>query len=115
MKSCGTPFSQRPPLQTRLSNPNSTVCPSIPLKSPSQPKPSYICDPTVSLSRKVLEQRKKADEEEELWKEKQKQRDKKLQRVVLKRAEANDPHLALSQTHLTKLREFRYQRGDRVS
>ncbi|XP_031732492.1 protein FAM161A [Anarrhichthys ocellatus] len=59
--------------------------------------------------RKVLEQRKKADEEEELWKERQKQREKKLQRVVLKRAEANDPHLALSQTHPTKLREFRKQ------
>ncbi|XP_068583345.1 protein FAM161A [Cebidichthys violaceus] len=59
--------------------------------------------------RKVLEQRKKADEEEELWKERQKRREKKLQRVVLKRAEANDPHLALSQTHPTKLKEFRKQ------
>uniref|UniRef100_A0A7N9ATB8 Protein FAM161A n=1 Tax=Mastacembelus armatus TaxID=205130 RepID=A0A7N9ATB8_9TELE len=35
-------------------------------------------------------------------------REKKLQRVVLKRAQANDPHLALSQTHQTKLKEFRY-------
>ncbi|KAK9540812.1 hypothetical protein VZT92_003238 [Zoarces viviparus] len=59
--------------------------------------------------RKVLEQRKKADEEEELRKERQKQREKELQRVVFKRAEANDPHLALSQTHPTKLREFRKQ------
>ncbi|XP_077935859.1 protein FAM161B isoform X2 [Gasterosteus aculeatus] len=59
--------------------------------------------------RKLLEQRKQADEEEERWRERQKQRAKKLQRVVLKRAQANDPHLALSQTQPTKLREFRKQ------
>lgn len=55
----------------------------------------------------MLEQRKKAEEEEERWREKQRQREKKLQRVVSKRAQANDPHLALSQTHQSKLREFR--------
>lgn len=55
----------------------------------------------------MLEQRKKAEEEEERWREKQKQREKKLQGVVLKRAQANDPHLALSETHPTKLKEFR--------
>lgn len=55
----------------------------------------------------MLEQRKRAEEEEERWREQQKQREKKLQRVVSKRAQANDPHLALSQTHQSKLREFR--------
>lgn len=59
------------------------------------------------MSRKVLEQRKKAEEEEECWKEKQRQREKKLQKVVSKRAQANDPHVALSQTCQSKLREFR--------
>lgn len=59
----------------------------------------------------MLEQRKKAEEEEERWREQQKQREKKLQRVVSKRAQANDPHLALSQTHQSKLREFRYRGG----
>ncbi|CAB1413590.1 unnamed protein product [Pleuronectes platessa] len=79
-------------------------CPCCP-EAPSQP--SSLCDQSVSLSRKVLEQRRKAGEEEEQWKEKQKQRERKLQRVVLKRAQANDPHTALSQTHQTKLKEFR--------
>lgn len=55
----------------------------------------------------MLEQRKKAEEEEERWREKQRQREKKLQRVVSKRAQANDPHLALSQTQQSKLGEFR--------
>lgn len=59
------------------------------------------------MSRKVLEQRKKAEEEEERWKDRQKQREKKLQKMVAKRAQANDPHLALSQTSQTKLKEFR--------
>uniref|UniRef100_G3Q860 Protein FAM161A n=1 Tax=Gasterosteus aculeatus TaxID=69293 RepID=G3Q860_GASAC len=76
--------------------------------SPS-PHPNQSPPTPVSLSRKLLEQRKQADEEEERWRERQKQRAKKLQRVVLKRAQANDPHLALSQTQPTKLREFRKQ------
>uniref|UniRef100_A0A3P8X3P0 Protein FAM161A n=1 Tax=Cynoglossus semilaevis TaxID=244447 RepID=A0A3P8X3P0_CYNSE len=74
------------------------LIPSITLK-PCDSKNALICDQIVSLSRKVLEQRKKAEEEEERWREKQKQREKKLKRVVLKKAQANDPHQALSQTH----------------
>lgn len=88
-----------------------TICPRPP-EVPIPSKPSCICDQIVSLSRKVLEQRKKAEDEEEQWKERQKQREKKLQRVVLKRAQANDPHLALSQTHKTKLKEFRYPKNN---
>lgn len=55
-----------------------------------------------------MEQRKKAEEEEERWREKQKQREKKLKRVVLKKAQANDPHQALSQTQQAKLTDFRF-------
>lgn len=62
---------------------------------------------TVFLSRKVLEERRKAEEEEERWREEQRQREKRLQRVVSQRAQANDPHLALSQSHQSKLKEFR--------
>uniref|UniRef100_A0A1A8FEH7 Protein FAM161A n=2 Tax=Nothobranchius korthausae TaxID=1143690 RepID=A0A1A8FEH7_9TELE len=58
---------------------------------------------------KVLEQRKKAEEEEQRWRDEQKQREKKLQRLVLKRAQANDTHQALSQTYQGKLNEFRKQ------
>lgn len=82
-----------------------------PTKVPIPSKPCSICDQIVSLSRKALEQRKKAEVEEERWRERQKQREKKLQRVVLKRAQANDPHLALTQTHQTKLKEFRCPRN----
>lgn len=57
----------------------------------------------------MLQQRKKAEEEEERWRERQRQREKRLQGLVLKRAQANDPHLALSQTHPNKLKEFRRQ------
>lgn len=56
----------------------------------------------------MLEQRKKAEEEEERWKEQQRQREKKLQTLVVKRAQANDPHLALCHTQDSKLKDFRY-------
>ncbi|KAK5865441.1 hypothetical protein PBY51_019709 [Eleginops maclovinus] len=78
------------------------------LPPPSLSKPSASVT-RLSLSRKVLEERRKAEEEEERWKESQRQREKKLQRVVLKRAQANDPHRALSQTNQGKLKEFRKQ------
>uniref|UniRef100_A0A8C8EPJ5 Protein FAM161A n=1 Tax=Oncorhynchus tshawytscha TaxID=74940 RepID=A0A8C8EPJ5_ONCTS len=58
--------------------------------------------------RKVLEQRKKAEEEEERWSERQKQREKKLAKVVSKCAQANDAHVPLSQTNQFKLKQFRY-------
>jgi hypothetical protein len=60
------------------------------------------------LSRKVLEQRKKAEEEEARWSERQKQREKKLAKVVSRRAQANDTHVPLSQTNQSKLKQFRY-------
>lgn len=56
----------------------------------------------------MLEQRKKAEEEEESWSERQKQREKKLAKVVSKRAQANDTHVPLSQTNQSKLKQFRY-------
>ncbi|GLD68171.1 protein FAM161A [Lates japonicus] len=90
--------------------PNSSLCSS--LSGSLELLPAKGTDATTKRHeavRKVLEQRKKAEEEEERWKERQKLREKKLQRVVLKRAQANDPHLALSQTNQTKLREFRKQ------
>ncbi|XP_071385991.1 protein FAM161A [Centroberyx affinis] len=90
--------------------PNSSLCSS--LSGSLELLPAKVTDATKMRQeavRKVLEQRKKAEEEEERWRERQKRREKKLQKVVLKRAQANDPHLALSQTHQTKLKEFRKQ------
>lgn len=78
-----------------------------PASYPALSSTPRLCDQTVFLSRKVLEQRRKVEEEEERWREKQRQRERKLQRVVSQRAQANDTHLALSQTHQSKLKEFR--------
>ncbi|KAM3623179.1 uncharacterized protein V6R79_008018 [Siganus canaliculatus] len=89
---------------------NSSLCSS--LSGSLELLPAKATDATKKRHeavRKVLDQRKKAEEEEERWRESQKQREKKLQRVVLKRAQANDPHTALSETHQAKLREFRKQ------
>ncbi|KAF7645992.1 hypothetical protein LDENG_00195320, partial [Lucifuga dentata] len=89
---------------------NSSLC-----SSPSgslELLPARVTDTTKKRHeavRKVLEQRKKAEDEEERWKERQRQRERKLRRVVLKRAQANDPHTALSQTQQAKLKEFRKQ------
>ncbi|KAI5625916.1 protein FAM161A isoform X1 [Silurus asotus] len=59
--------------------------------------------------RKVLEQRKKAEQDEEKWKERQRQKEKKLQKLIAKRAQAYDPHVALAQICESKLKEFRKQ------
>lgn len=90
--------------------PNSSLCSS--LSGSLEVLPAKVTDATKKRHeavRKVLEQRKKAEEEEEQWRERQKKREKRLQGMVLKRAEANDPHQALSQTHPSRLKEFRKQ------
>ncbi|XP_029998699.1 protein FAM161B isoform X2 [Sphaeramia orbicularis] len=90
--------------------PNSSLCSS--LSGSLELLPAKTTDATKKRHeavRKVLEQRRKTEEEEEQWKERQKHREKKLQGVVLKRAQANDPHLALAETNHTKLKEFRKQ------
>ncbi|XP_054636191.1 protein FAM161A isoform X2 [Dunckerocampus dactyliophorus] len=90
--------------------PNSSLCSS--LSGSMELLPAKITDATKKRHeavRQVLEQRRRAEQEEEHWKERQKEREKKLQKLVQKRAHANDPHLALSQTHNSKLKEFRKQ------
>ncbi|KAM9769168.1 protein FAM161A [Menidia menidia] len=92
------------------STPNSSLCSS--LSGSLEVLPAKVTDATKKRHdavRKVLEQRKKAEEEEQQRREKQRQKEKKLKRVVLKRAQANDPHVALSQTNVNKLKEFRKQ------
>ncbi|XP_033944612.1 protein FAM161A [Pseudochaenichthys georgianus] len=89
---------------------NSSLCSS--LSGSLEILPGKVTDATKKRHdavRKVLEERRKAEEEEERWRESQRQRERKLQRVVLKRAQANDPHLALSLTNQGKLKEFRKQ------
>ncbi|XP_041959533.1 protein FAM161B isoform X1 [Alosa sapidissima] len=59
--------------------------------------------------RKVLEQKQKAEEEEKRWLERQRERERRLQKVITRRAQAIDPHQTLAQTCPSKLKEFRKQ------
>uniref|UniRef100_A0A7N6BM46 Protein FAM161A n=1 Tax=Anabas testudineus TaxID=64144 RepID=A0A7N6BM46_ANATE len=82
-----------PYISPRPRTPNSSLCSS--LSGSMEVLPAKVTDATKKRHEAV--------------RERQKQREKKLQRVVLKRAVANDPHVALSQTQQTKLKEFRKQ------
>ncbi|CAB1344849.1 unnamed protein product [Coregonus sp. 'balchen'] len=89
---------------------NSSLCSS--LSGSLEQLPAKVTDASKKRQeavRKVLEQRKKAEEEEERWSERQKQRVKKLAKVVSKCAQANDAHVPLSQTNQSKLKQFRKQ------
>lgn len=44
----------------------------------------------------------------EKWKEQKRQKERKLQKLITKRAQANDPHVALAQICESKVKEFRY-------
>ncbi|XP_066518213.1 protein FAM161A [Hoplias malabaricus] len=90
--------------------PSSSVCSS--LSGSQECLPAKITDAAKKRQeavRKVLEQRKKAEEEEERWRETQRQKEKKLQKLITKRAQANDPHVALAESCQSKLKEFRKQ------
>ncbi|KAM3842514.1 protein FAM161A [Diretmus argenteus] len=98
------------PGSVRTPNSSSSLCSS--LSGSLELLSAKVTDATKKRQeavRKVLEQRRKVEEEEERWRERQKQREKKLQKVVLKRSQANDSHLALSQTNQTRLNQFRKQ------
>lgn len=60
------------------------------------------------MFRDSTEEKRKLEEEQKRNKAKQKQRTRKLQRLITSRAEANDPHLSLSQIYKSKLKLFRY-------
>uniref|UniRef100_A0AAZ3QWG0 Protein FAM161A n=1 Tax=Oncorhynchus tshawytscha TaxID=74940 RepID=A0AAZ3QWG0_ONCTS len=69
---------------------NSSLCSS--LSGSLEQLPAKVTDASKKRQEAVLEQRKKAEEEEARWSERQKQREKKLAKVVSKRAQANDTH-----------------------
>uniref|UniRef100_A0A8C6SP96 Protein FAM161A n=1 Tax=Neogobius melanostomus TaxID=47308 RepID=A0A8C6SP96_9GOBI len=70
---------------------------------PSRTPTSSLCS-SLSGSTELLSTKSTSEEQ---WREKQRQREKRLQTVVMKRAQANDPHVSLSQTQPSKLQEFR--------
>ncbi|XP_030634797.1 protein FAM161A [Chanos chanos] len=103
------PFST-PAATSSPRTPSSSLCSS--LSGSQEYLPAKITDAARKRQeavRKVLEQRKRAEEDEERWRERQKQREQQLQRVITKRAQANDPHLPLAQTCQSKLKQFRKQ------
>ncbi|KAA0721889.1 Protein FAM161A [Triplophysa tibetana] len=106
------PFVSTPALYPMT--PSSSLCSS--LSGSQEYLPAKITDAAKKRQeavRKVIEKRKKAEDEEEKWRETQKQREKKLQKVISKRAQANDPHVALAQTCQSKLKDFRKQEMQR--
>ncbi|CAL1602452.1 unnamed protein product [Knipowitschia caucasica] len=99
------PYSPEPLRHTSTSSLCSSLSSSTEALSPG--KSTSAARKRQEAVRKALDERRKADAEEEQWREKQRQREKRLQTVVVKRAQANDPHLSLSQTQPSKLQEFR--------
>ncbi|KAG7260763.1 hypothetical protein CRUP_000202 [Coryphaenoides rupestris] len=91
--------------------PSSSLCSS--LSGSLELLPAKVTDASrkrqEAVRRKALEEKRRAEEEEEEQRERRRRRERKLQKEVLKRAQANDPHLSLSQTCPSKLREFRKQ------
>ncbi|KAM6279286.1 protein FAM161A isoform 2-T2 [Porphyrio hochstetteri] len=57
--------------------------------------------------RNSLEEKRKLEEQQKRNRTKQKQRMKKFQKIVMARAEANDPHQSLAQMSKSKLKTFR--------
>ncbi|XP_068865042.1 protein FAM161A isoform X3 [Aphelocoma coerulescens] len=57
--------------------------------------------------RNSLEEKRKLEEQQKRNRTKQKQRTRKFQRIVMARAEANDPHQSLAQTSKSRLKTFR--------
>lgn len=58
--------------------------------------------------RNSLEEKRKLEEQQKRNRTKQKQRTKKFQKIVMARAEANDPHQSLAQMSKSRLKTFRY-------
>ncbi|XP_041905173.1 protein FAM161A isoform X2 [Corvus kubaryi] len=57
--------------------------------------------------RNSLEEKRKLEEQQKRNRTKQKQRTRKFQRIVMARAEANDPHQSLAQMSKSRLKTFR--------
>ncbi|XP_061130263.1 protein FAM161B [Syngnathus typhle] len=109
-KECGGLTAPRWPRVRRSGTPDSSLCSS--LSGSVELLPAKDTDATKKRHqavRQALERRRRAEQEEARWTERQKEREKTLQKLVQKRASAIDPHLALTHTHGNKLQEFRKQ------
>uniref|UniRef100_A0AAY5F4L5 Protein FAM161A n=1 Tax=Electrophorus electricus TaxID=8005 RepID=A0AAY5F4L5_ELEEL len=89
-------------------NPRQSRWPFVTLAAPAPRTP--VCSSQDYLPAKITDSAKKRHEAVR-WREKQKKKDRRLRKVIWKRAKAYDPHTTLAQTHQHKLREFRYPRS----
>ncbi|XP_062345414.1 protein FAM161A [Cinclus cinclus] len=71
------------------------------------PKTTESTRRRLQALRNSLEEKRKLEEQQKRNRTKQKQRTKKFQKIVVARAEANDPHQSLAQMSKSRLKTFR--------
>ncbi|KAL2305689.1 hypothetical protein Nmel_003575, partial [Mimus melanotis] len=71
------------------------------------PKNTEATRRRLQALRNSLEEKRKLEEQQKRNRTKQKQRTKKFQKIVMARAEANDPHQSLAQVSKSRLKTFR--------
>ncbi|XP_036236921.1 protein FAM161A isoform X1 [Molothrus ater] len=71
------------------------------------PKTTESTQRRLQALRNSLEEKRKLEEQQKRNRNKQKQRTKKFQKIVMARAEANDPHQSLAQMSKPRLKTFR--------
>ncbi|XP_048791692.1 protein FAM161A-like [Lagopus muta] len=97
--------------QTRQSSANSPLLGSGESKSPRVTQASQR---RLQALRNSHEEKRRLEEQQKRNRTKQKQRTKKLQKIVMTRAEANDPHQSLAQVSESKLKAFRNSSKQRM-
>ncbi|XP_046770987.1 protein FAM161A isoform X3 [Gallus gallus] len=97
--------------KTRQSSANSPLSGSGESKSP---KGTQSSQQRLQALRNSHEEKRRLEEQQKRNRTKQKQRTKKLQKVVMTRAEANDPHQSLAQISKSKLKAFRTSAKQRM-
>ncbi|XP_009077098.1 PREDICTED: protein FAM161A, partial [Acanthisitta chloris] len=112
LKETRWPFaSPRCKPQMRHSNAN------LHLLGPGKSKSPKVTESTrqrLQAVRNSLEEKRKLEEQQKRNRTKQKQRRKTFQKIVMARAEANDPHQSLAQISKSKLKTFRTNEKQRM-
>ncbi|KAJ6659603.1 hypothetical protein lerEdw1_018572 [Lerista edwardsae] len=103
--------SSRSKPQRKSLNTNSTP---LGYEESASPRITETARRRLQAVRDSTEEKRKLEEEQKRNKAKQKQRTRKLQRLITSRAEANDPHLSLSQIYKSKLKLFRKHEKQRM-
>ncbi|XP_062971933.1 protein FAM161A [Elgaria multicarinata webbii] len=80
----------------------------------SSPRITESTRKRLQAIRESTEGKKKVEEEQKRRRAKQKQRARKLQRLITTRAEANDPHQSLAQMYKSKLKIYRKHEKQRM-